>query len=241
MVPFRLRIGAVPRFLAAAVAAALVVTTGCLDVGPATTNLDFDLTLDQLNENWFAGASDYPVGQEAAVDAVGDRRAIPVELGTATALYQAGTNVSGDLFVFQKKYWTGLRPLTTYQADLQVQFASNVHSECTTGVGPGVVIKAGVTTLEPRVDPDAQNIYRFSLNKGTFTTAGDYVQVGNIGNGLSGCPAVGTWATRNTVTVRQSADLVTDSEGGFWMFIGTQSSVLARHEIFITRVGLRLQ
>jgi hypothetical protein len=231
----------VSRFFTAAFAAGLLVTAGCLDVGPTTTNLDFDLTLDQLNENWFPGASDYPVGQEAAVDAVGDRRAIPAELGTATALYQAGTNVSGDLFVFQKKYWTGLRPLTTYKADLQVQFASNVHSECSTGVGPGVVIKAGVASAEPRADPDAQNIYRFNLDKGTFTTPGDYVQVGNIGNGLSGCPAVGTWAVRNTVTVHQSADLVTDSEGGFWMFIGTQSSVLARHEIFITRVGLRLQ
>ena len=229
------------RFFAAAVAAALVVTTGCLDTEPATTTLDFDLTVPTLAENWDVGASDYPVGQEAAVDLVGDWRAVPTELGTASALYQAGTNVSGDLFVFQRKYWSGLRPLTTYKAAVQVQFASNVHSGCTTGVGPGVVIKAGATSSEPRADPTAQSVYRFSLEKGTGTAAGDFVQLGDIRNGLAGCPAVGTWAIRNSETSQQSVDLVTDDLGGFWIFVGTQSSVLARHEIFITRVGLRLQ
>lgn len=229
------------RLFAALGAAALLVTTGCLDVGPNTTTLDFDLTINELGQNWEPGAADYPVGREADVNLVGDQRALPAAVGTANAVYQSGTNVTGELFVFQRKYWSGLRPSTTYKAELQVQFASNVHSECTSGVGPGVVIKAGVTSLEPRVDVDAQNIYRFSLDKGTFTTAGQYVQVGNIGNGLSGCPAVGTWNVRNTVTLRQSADLVTDDLGGFWMFVGTQSSVLARHEIYVTRVGLRLQ
>ncbi|HEV8598762.1 MAG TPA: hypothetical protein VGQ69_05345 [Gemmatimonadales bacterium] len=229
------------RFFAATCAAALLATAGCLDTEPATTTLDFDLTVSPLGDNWEPGAADFPVGQEAAVDFVGDRRALPAEVGTASALYQSGTNVSGDLFVFQRKYWSGLRPLTTYKATLQVQFVSNVHSGCTSGLGTGVVIKAGVTSIEPRADPDPQGVYRMSIDKGSGTAAGDFVQLGDIRNGLTGCPAIGTYAVRNTATLPQSTDFTTDDLGGFWMFIGTQSSVLARHEIYITRVGLRIQ
>jgi hypothetical protein len=237
----RLRIAPVSRFLGAALAVALFATAGCLDVGPATTTLDFDLTDGGLGGNWVVAAADYPLGREADVNVVGDRRELPAAIGDAFTLYQAGTNVTGDLFVFQKKLWTGLLPLTDYRASLQVEFASNVHAGCTTGVGPNVVIKAGVTTFEPLVDFDAQSIYRLNIDNGSGTSAGDFTQLGDIRNKLTGCPATGTWALKTTSKVTQPIDLHTDAAGAFWMFIGTQSSVLARHEIYITRVFLQIQ
>lgn len=225
----------------AAVVVAALLSTGCLDVGPATTTLDFDLTVSPLNENWEPGAADYPAGRENDVNAIGDLRPLPAGVGTANALYQAGTNVTGTLFVFQRKYWSGLRPLTQYQAELQVQFVSNQHSGCSAGLATDVVIKAGVTSVEPRVDLDAQNVYRFSLDKGTTVDGGDFLLLDDIRNGLTGCPATGTFAVNNTPTLRQPTQLTTDDLGGFWMFIGTESSVLARHEIYLTRVGLRIR
>ena len=239
--PLSLRIATVPRSLAAALAAALLATAGCLDVGPSTTTLDFDLTDGGIGGTWVVGAADFPVGRDDDVAVVGERRQVPEAIGDAFTLYQSGTNVTGDLFVFQKKYWTGLLPQTTYGASLQVEFVSNVHSGCTTGVGPGVVIKAGVTVSEPLVEPDAQNVYRLSSDKGSGTSGGVFAQLGDIRNGLTGCPATGTFAVNLTSRIRQSAELTTDAAGGFWMFIGTQSSFLARHEIYLTRVILRLE
>ena len=225
------------RPLVAALAASLCLTAACLDAGPTIQTLDFYLTDPGIGDGWEVGAADYPVGREADVAVVGDRRPLPASVSTtASAVYQAGTNVTGDLFVFQKRFWTGLLP-GTYGVSIEVEFVSNVHSGCTTGIGPGVVIKAGITTTEPRADADGQGIYRMSFNKGTGTSGGDFAQVGDIRNGLAGCPATGTYAIRSTSMVRQSVDLVTSS-GNFWMFVGTQSSFLARHEIYITRVSV---
>jgi hypothetical protein len=231
----------VPRLLIAALAATLLSTAGCLDAGPNTQTLDFFLTQPGIGDDWVVGAADYPVGSEADVAVIGDRRALPATVGDASALYQSGTNVTGDLFVFQKKYWTGLFPGATFRASLQIEFVSNVHQDCTGGIATGVVLKAGVTTTEPSVELDAQNIYRLNVDKGTGTSAGSFAQLGDIRNGLSGCPTTGNYAIETTSTVSQSVDLVTDFAGGFWMFIGTQSSVQATHEIYITRVSLQIQ
>ncbi len=220
--------------------AALLLMAGCLSTEPATQTLDFDLTQPILGDLWEPGGADFPVGSEAQVNLESDRRPVPESIGTANALYISGTNATGDLFVFQKKYWAGLPANRAFRASLRVDFISNVHSGCTTGVGPGVVIKAGVSAFEPRVDV-VQNVYRLALDKGTGTAPGDFAQLGDIRNGLTGCPSTGTYSVHATGTVRQSVDLVTDVSGGFWMFIGTQSSVAARHEIYVIGVHLVLQ
>jgi len=217
------------------------LSAGCLSTEPQTTTLAFDLTQLGLGESWEAGSADYPVGRETDVAPEVDRRPIPASIGNASALYQSGTNVTGDLFLFHKKYWSGLPPNRTFRASLYVEFISNVHAGCTTGIGPSVLIKAGVSAYEPRVDPDAQNIYRLSLDKGTGPAGGDFAQLGDIRNGLTGCPGTGTYAVDGTNTVRQAVGLVTDDLGGFWMFIGTQSSFEARHAIYIVAVRLVLQ
>ena len=226
------------RSSAALAAATLLFAAGCLDTSTPTISLDFDLTQNGVGDTWDGGIADVAAAQAVNVTQVTDRRAIP---GTTTnVLYQSGTNVAGDLFVFQKKYWTNFFPLTRYKAALQVQFVSAVHSGCTTGVGPSVVIKAGVSGEEPRSDADANGVLRLSLDKGTGTAAGDFAQLGDIRNSESGCPAVGTLSAKSTSIVEQHAELITDAAGGFWMFVGTQSSFAGRHELYIVRVHLNL-
>ena len=86
---------------------------------------------------------------------------------------------------------------------------------------------------------DVQGTYRMNLDKGAGTDPGDYVQLGTIDNGLSGCPAIGTYAVASTSDLRQSVDLITDANGGFWIFLGTQSSYDGRHELWLSQLKLR--
>ena len=232
----------VPRYLPAALSALLLSSSACLSTGPDAnaTTLDFAFAAGGLNEGWDIGGADFPLDREAEVKLDGGDRTVP---GTETqTLYQSGTNVTGDLFTFQRKlYVTGLFPGRTYSGiSFQIGFVTNIHSGCTTGAGPLVVIKAGVLATEPRAEPDAQGIYRMNIDKGSGTAAGDYAQLGDIRNGLSGCPATGTYAVQSTARVTQAATLTTDAQGGFWVFLGTQSSFLGRHEIYFTQLRLIL-
>jgi hypothetical protein len=221
---------------------AALVLAGCLDVEPATTGLPFDFTIQGLANGWILGVADVPVARSTEVNAAGGEFPLPTAFSTTGhSLYLAGTNVSGDLFLFHEKYIGSVRPNTTYKVSLQIEFVTNFHTGCTTGPGPLVVIKAGVTSVEPTASPDAQGVLRMNIDKGEGTARGVYAQLGDIRNGLAGCPATGTYAAHLTATVRQTELLRTDGLGGFFMFIGTQSSYVGRHEIYITALTLNLQ
>lgn len=231
----------VPRRFPTALSALLLLCGACLTTGPDANaiTLDFDFGGAALNVGWEFGGADFPVDRATEVNLDGGDRIVP---GTASlALYQSGTNVTGDLFTFQRKYLTGLAPAASYsRITLQVGFVTNIHSGCSTGVGPSVVIKGGVLQVEPRADADAQGIYRMNIDKGTGTSPGLFTQLGDIRNGLSGCPATGTYAVNNTARITQSTQLTIDFQGGFWIFLGTQSSFAGRHEIYLTQLRLVL-
>jgi hypothetical protein len=224
-----LRAGLVP--------ATLGLLAGCIHVGPDQNNttLDFDFTIPQVAADWIVGAADYPVGNEADVADSGGVRTLPSPLATTQALYVSGTNATGDLFVFLKKRFQLVDTLTPYKVAVSITYASDVHSGC----NPPVWIKAGASGIEPVVQPDASNIYRLSVNKGSGMAPGDFTQLGDIGNGLAGCPSPGTFALRTTTRQTQVLNLISDEAGGFWLFIGMQSSANGeRHEIYITDLRL---
>lgn len=79
------------------------------------------------------------------------------------------------------------------------------------------------------------------IDKGAGSAAGDFLQLGDIRNAVSGCPASGTFGLRNSTIKVQPVTLTTDTEGGFWVFIGTQSSFVGQHEIYITGMKLVLE
>lgn len=219
----------------------LLLTGGCLSTDPSSGGLplDFEFTVPDGAAGWQLGAADYAVGSEATVDIVGDQRALPAEVSTQfLGLYQSGTNVGSDLFIFYKKFLTA--PPGTYKVTALVQFVSNAHGECSSGVGVDVVMKAGASAVEPIAAPDGQNVYRMNIDKGTQTTGGDFIQLPDIRNGLAGCPAVGTFGARTTALFPQQEDLVVGDAGGFWAFFATQSSFAGRHEIYFTHLRLVL-
>jgi hypothetical protein len=220
-------------------AAAAYLAAGCVSVGDTHTTQTFNFDFNVVREGWVSGAADYPESQAAAVAAFGAVQPLPAPLVTTqNALYLRGTNVGGDLFLFQKRRFTGLGSLVTYSITLQVEFATSYQAGCTTGPAAVTLLKAGLSLLEPLAVTDAQGVVRMNIDKGGAATAGDFIQLGDIRNSLSGCPATGTFGLRTTALRTQTTNLITDSDGGFWVFIGTQSGFVGQHEIYIT--GMKL-
>lgn len=220
------------------IAALFTTLTACLDTSGANTiTLDFDF--DVAGENWVPAASDFDVGQEATVDLVGELRPLESPLNTAVSgLYLAGTNYNDDLFTYFKKYLCCLAPGATFTATIEMQIASRVHAGCT-ALGPNVWVKAGASTDEP-ASVDVAGVYGFTLDKGDQAAAGDYTQLGDIRNTLTGCPAPGTWDTKVTLRRRQSVSFTTAADGGFWFYFGVESGDPGRHELYFTAMRLVL-
>ena len=222
--------------------ALVVLAAGCLGSGDnmVRQTLTFDMNL--VGQEWLVGGADFPEAQAGAVGIVGDLRPLPAPLSTArNALYLKGTNVGGELFMFQKKYFTGLPPSTSYSASMEAEFATAYHGGCTAGPGPVTFIKMGAAGPEPLVNPDQQGVLRFSLNKGTGGSGGDFVSGGDIRNPNSGCPANGTFNSRVTLLRNQQVVLNTDLDGGIWLFVGTQSSFVGEHEIYLIALRLTIE
>ena len=222
-------------------AALVLLASGCLSLGPDANSNTLPFSFIDASASWDFAVSDFPIARTNEVAAVGDLRPLPVSLGiSGNAQYQSGNNVTGDLFLFHKAYRSGLTPNKTYRVSLQATYATNYHAGCTTGPGPHVVLKAGVLPTEPIATPDAQGVWHMNIDKGAGTEHGDFVNLGDIRNGLSGCPATGAYAERTTDRIKQSVDITTDQDGGFWMFIGTQSTAIGSYEIYILELSVKI-
>lgn len=218
---------------------AALLAAGCLGTTEAVVRntLDFDFNVHGVDH--IAGVADVPESELGAVGLVGDLRPLPDPLPTTrNAIYLSGNNVSGDLFLFQKKHWSGLPANQTFTVSLQTEFVTNYHSGCTTGPGPAAFVKIGATGTEPLPSVDAQGVLRMNINKGAGTNPGDFVVFGDIRNTEDDCPSPGTYSPRLTSVITQPIQMVTDIDGGFWTFIGIQSSFVGPHEIWFTAMRL---
>ncbi len=220
-------------------AATILLLAGCLNTEPNTITLPFDFNV--VGENWTPGVANVPIDRLADIGVVGELRNLPAPLNTTRqGVYLAGTNVTGDMFVYQQKRFRGLTANTTYTAMLTVEFATDIHAGCTTGIGASTFIKAGASLLELAPAPDGQGILRLAQNLGDHTNGGDFARLGDIRNGLPGCPTPGTLASRSTITQTQPVTLTTDIDGGFILFVGLDSSVAGRVEIYFLAIRLVL-
>jgi hypothetical protein len=220
-------------------AATFLLLAGCLTTEPITVTLPFDLHV--VGQDWTPGVANVPADRFAEVNLVEGYRALPVSVSTTqNGLYLAGTNVTGELLLYEQKRFTGLAPNSTFTAALAVEYVTDIHSGCTTGVGASTFIKAGATLLALSQAPDAQGILRLTHDLGDATTGGDFTRLGDIRNGLSGCPSPGTFAVRGTVTQTQRVTVTTDIDGGFVLFVAVDSRALGRVEIYFTAILLIL-
>jgi hypothetical protein len=218
---------------------AVVLLAGCLSAGDSSNSIELPFDFNVVGENWTAGVSDVPAAQVGTVNLTAELRALPAGLPSRNALYLAGTNTTGSMFIFMEKRFTGLVPNLTYDAELAVEFASNIHQGCTTGIGTTTFIKAGASSVEPESE-EIQGVLRMIIDKGTGTSAGDYTQLGDIRNGEIGCPATGTWAIKTTAFRKQSLPVTTDNFGGFWLWVALESTAVGRPEVYFGGVILRL-
>jgi hypothetical protein len=214
-------------------AAAVLLLAGCLNAADTTNTISLPFDFNVVGEGWTAGVADVPETELQNVNLAGDLRVLPSPLPNRNSLYLAGNNVGGTIFMFQQRRFTDLLPNEPYEVSLEAEFATNYHQGCTTGIGPATFLKAGVSLIEPAAEVDGQGILRMTIDKGSGATAGDYAQLGDIRNGASGCPAPGTYTIQTTVRRSQPLRLVTDAFGGFWLWVGIESTAAGRPEIYI--------
>lgn len=226
--------------IAAAGVLAALISGGCLDVPSVsnTSTLPFDFSV--VGENYSLVSADYPAARVGDVSPDGGLRNLPSPLPTQPSLFTAATNVTGSAFVLLKKHLTGLPPGTTYSVSISLDYASNISSGCTTGLGPAVFLKAGATSTEPVAVADGSGNLRMNINKGTGSAGGDYTALGDIRNGTSGCPTPGVYTARSTIYQNQPVNLTTDANGGFWLWVATESTAPGRHEVYFIKLNLRL-
>ena len=196
---------------------------------------DFPLIAEMLT-SWSSGSSDYPAELEPAMEVVIDKRALPIESGSA--FYHAGTNLSDDLWIWFARRMDALEPGRTYRIGFQIDVVTSYHADCI-GTGELVLIKAGASERQPARVLAGDGSWRMNVDKGEQFEAGeDAVILGDIRNDLPGCPAEPMFGRGSSGPGDGTVEVVADANGGFWIFFGTESAFETRHEIYFSRVEL---
>ena len=190
-------------------------------------------------DGWIGDFADYPLLADSNLYQLEyTRTTLPAPLNTSKyALKIAGTNRSDDLFMFIKRKITGLIPNTTYQLQVQVDFASNAPTNAV-GVGgpPGeaVYMKAGATITEPNKIIIGSD-YRMNIDKGNQSVPG--VDMGRIGHiGVSDTTTEFTLINRNNTA--NLFTITTDANGEVWVCIGTDSGFEGRTTLYYNQITL---
>ncbi|NOT09795.1 MAG: hypothetical protein HOP28_16505 [Gemmatimonadales bacterium] len=221
---------------------AALLIGACLTPSEGVNDISLSFDLNQVTDGWDHGAADFPTARQAELNVIGELRALPDPFEPAVrGQYLAGTNVSGNLFMYTKRYFSGLRPNLTYRVTIQVQFISNYHPTCTTGPGRTTFLKAGVSPVDLISTENASGIQTMNINKGSATTEGDFVVLSDITNDNLNCPATGTFNALLTGARIQPTNITTDENGGFTLWLGTQTTYLGRHEIYFTAMLVTLR
>ena len=207
---------------------------------PSVFSLSYDFA--KADHGWTGDFADYPKEDSIAYELLFKHDTLPTNLnnnGTVKALMTSGINMSDDLFMFIKKKISGLRPNTVYNILFNIRLASNAPTGAV-GIGgaPGesVILKAGVTTVEPVKVLDGDSWYRMNVDKGNQTAAGeDMMNLGNIG--------VAPGTTQYTVIFRNNNSrspfhFTSDSSGEAWVVIGTDSGFEGKTTLYYIKIDL---
>ena len=217
-------------FLAGAAASSLLLA-GCggadLDQPPPQIASSFASSTD----GWQGAFSDYHA-DTAPTDVVWELRDLPAPL-SGKAYFTGGTNRSDDLFIYNKKKFSGFAPSRQYKFSFEIEIATNQSSGCV-GVGgaPGesVYVVAGASPVEPKTVLTAGE-YVVNIDRGNQATPGTASQVlGNVANAVPDCgPQV-----YQTKTLKSTAPLSvkSDDKGDIWVFFGIDSGFEAKSTVF---------
>lgn len=153
-----------------------------------------------------------------------------------------GNNHSDDLFMGIKSYIYGLKADTSYKVTMSTTFTSSIPSNCF-GIGgaPGesVYVKLAASSEEPK-NETIDDMHRLTIDIGNQSQSGTNGQtVGNVANGVD-CMEQEQWKEieRKTET---KIDVQTDSLGGFWMMVGTDSGFEGLTYYYINSLTLEIE
>jgi hypothetical protein len=215
----------------------LLLSAACAtSTGPEAPLLyQFHLNSEQLAD-WTSGSSDYLSSQEAAMEVVIDKRALPGSSGSA--FYHAGTNLSDDLWIWFARRMEGFEPGRRHRIGFEIGYVTSYHADCI-GTGELVIIKAGASEEQPARVLTGDGSWRMNVDKGEqFQEGADAVILGDIRNDLPGCPAEPQFGAGTADAGDGMVEVTADANGGFWVFFGTESAFETRHEIYFTRFFL---
>ena len=199
---------------------AYLTITSCTSTKGAT-EAEFSFTFQSDAEGWTAGFADLPANFEPSIyELDSGYRPLPSGL-EGNGLYIQGHNRSDDLFMFFKRLIDGLKADATYEIFASLDLATNVPTN-SFGIGgsPGesVYVKAGASTIEPVAE--GENL-RMNIDKGNQSKGGaSMVVIGNVAH-----PEVNgeEFRLKSLDNANNPVNATTDSKGGLWLIVGTDS------------------
>ena len=222
---------------------ALIFIT-CLTITSCTatqgaTEAEFSFTFQSDAEGWTAGFADLPANFDPSIyELDSGYRPLPPGLD-GNGLYIQGHNRSDDLFMFFKRRIDGLKADATYEIFASLDLATNVPSN-TFGIGgsPGesVYVKAGASTVEPVAE--GENL-RLNIDKGNQSKGGaSMVVIGNVAH-----PEVigREFRLKSLDNADNPVTVTTDSEGGLWLIVGTDSGFEGLSTFYYARIAYTLK
>ncbi len=202
--------------------------------------MTFTFNFNNDIEDWIAGFADYPAGEEEFYELLSGYSVLPAPLDETNGAYKiSGNNHSDDLFMFIKRKVTGLRPNTTYDLYMEVEFATNIP-DGSIGVGgsPGesVYIKGGASTQEPDRLVDNLNWYRMTIDKANQAQSGkDMLVLGDFSNDTDLEEYI-----LKTVINKEIFTATSNENGEMWLIVGTDSGFESTTTIFYNRIEFAL-
>lgn len=213
------------------------------DETPKPDSLKLIFDFEQNNEEWQGGFADLPSEGQDIYELEISHSTLPEEInGQGKAIKIQGHNRSDDLFMFLKKHIDGLEPNTQYEIIYEVELASQ-YPETSMGIGgsPGgsVFLKVGATTTEPAVVLDEPNQFlHLNIDKGNQMEEGtDMINIGTIG--IDGEELKYQLIQRDNKN--RPFEVTTDSEGGFWAILGTDSGFEGLTVLYYNSININLK
>jgi hypothetical protein len=200
-------------------------------------------------KGWEGGFADYFKGrkldQELKWEFRDEDHPSAAEIDHRPSLYIQGVNNTDDLFMFFTKTLgaaEGIDPDALYLVRYEIDFSSNSPSNCS-GIGgaPGesVFLKAGASSIQPRVSPDEEGIQRLNVAHGQQGRSGKAVSVvGNIANGQD-CPANPTFVRMLRKHIHPTL-VKTGPDGSLHLIVGTESGFEGMTRLYYHRITVEL-
>ena len=225
-------------------AAAAVAIIACLagsscSSNQRSTDAEFRFTFRSDAEGWTAGFADLPADFDPSIyELDSGYRPLPPGL-EGHGLYIQGHNRSDDLFMFFKRRVDGLGEEADYEVTASLDLATNVPSG-SFGIGgaPGesVFVKVGASTVEPlAVGEDL----RMNIDKGKQSTGGEAMVV--VGHVAHPDVAHEEYLIKSLDNAGNPVHVTTDSKGGLWLIVGTDSGFEGLSRFYYARMAFTLR